>query len=746
MASKKKDTRKPHRERSGRRIIKNPGRPGRDGWETARALLDASTESSVLMSADEVVLDMNEVAARRLGGAPEDFIGRHVSELLPSEVYAYRKKRFREAVETGRPVRFEDERDGVRFDLNILPVPGRDGRAAKLALFARDITEQRRLEGELRRKERLYAGIVEDQTELICRFTPDGILTFVNDAYARYFNMAKEDLLGRSFMPLIPDAERNERGRRLRELTPEAPVSAVEHRINIMDGGLRWQQWVDRAVFDEDGALIAYQSVGRDVTERVRAEERLQDAVREKDAYRRRLAAIFQSIPDAIVTVDAEMRIIQANKAWRALVEGGAVDPDDKSLSRVVRSSAHPFRNVLEQTLSTGRPVVEYRAECDLSGRRVLVLNTAVLDDGGDGGHGRADVSGAVLVVRDVTRLAELEDRLRKRSGFMGMLGGSPRMRRVFHLVERLAELDTMVLIVGESGTGKELVAEALHYGSPRSKGPLVKVDCAALSENLLESELFGHVRGAFTGAVRDRVGRIRAAEGGTVFLDEIGDVTPRMQLKLLRFLERREYERVGDSKTLRADVRVVAATNADLEEKMRLGEFREDLYYRLKVMVVDLPPLRERSGDIPLLAAHFLTEFNERFHKHVTGISPQAMQRILNHAWPGNVRELRHVMEHACVLCPAGEIEPVHLPADMGEERPSSAPSARDGAANALVPGVDRRPGPGAGPEDIVRALDAAEWNKTEAARLLGMSRRTIYRKIEQYGLVRGAWSGVAK
>ena len=305
-------------------------------------------------------------------------------------------------------------------------------------------------------------------------------------------------------------------------------------------------------------------------------------------------------------------------------------------------------------------------------------------------------------------------------------------MRSIYAVLDQLSEVESTVLITGESGTGKELVAEALHYGGPRAKSPLIKVNCSALSESLLESELFGHVRGAFTGAIRDKLGRFEAAEGGSIFLDEIGDISPRIQLNLLRVLERKEFERVGDSKTRRANVRVIAATNVDMIDKIRQGLFREDLYYRLKVMVIHVPPLRERTEDIPLLCEHFLGLFRASFGKQIARVGEEVMRIFMTYPWPGNVRELRSALEHACILCPGGEILPAHLPPEL-----TQAPVQRVHAPQAqLRPVPERLIQRGLSREDILEALERAANNRAKAARLLGVDRRTLYRNMEKFAI----------
>jgi transcriptional regulator with PAS, ATPase and Fis domain len=296
-------------------------------------------------------------------------------------------------------------------------------------------------------------------------------------------------------------------------------------------------------------------------------------------------------------------------------------------------------------------------------------------------------------------------------------------MQDVYALLEDLANLETTVLVTGESGTGKDLVARALHCSGHRAFKPFVTVNCSALTESLLESELFGHVKGAFTGAIKDKQGRFQAANGGTLLLDEIGDISPLIQLKLLRVLQEKEFERVGESTPQKVDVRVIACTNKDLKEKVRRGEFREDLYYRLKVVEVALPPLRDRLEDLPLLIDHFRRFFNARFKKNIEGISNEVLSRFMDYSWPGNVRELEHVMEHAYVLCHGGVIVLEHLPLEIRDY---------DRAEKIVIPKI-----PVKGPrqdQEILNALNKTGWNKAKAARQLGISRRTIYRKISKH------------
>ena len=320
---------------------------------------------------------------------------------------------------------------------------------------------------------------------------------------------------------------------------------------------------------------------------------------------------------------------------------------------------------------------------------------------------------------------AVLRQALRKEHRFRDLVSKSPAMQRVFELVQVAARSNSTILVLGESGTGKEVFARAIHAESSRCQGPFVAVSCAALTETLLESELFGHEKGAFTGAVARRKGKLEVAHGGTLFLDEVGDISPKLQLDLLRVLEERRFHRVGGNELIEVDVRVIAATNRDLEKAVADGSFREDLYYRLNVIRVTLPPLRERREDIPLLVDHFLERLEVELKRHVR-VSPEAMAVLLAHHWPGNVRELRNVLERGAVVA-QGEVV---RPADLGLGAAAPARPAETPAEPASLEDVERR--------HIAEVLGYSSGNISQAARLLGIDRVTLYTKIRKYQLRR--------
>ena len=347
----------------------------------------------------------------------------------------------------------------------------------------------------------------------------------------------------------------------------------------------------------------------------------------------------------------------------------------------------------------------------------------------------RAAVEKASERVRLIRRNQALNRRLDEKFGFEGVVGNSPAMHRVIEQLRNLAATDTTVLILGESGTGKELVARALHQNSPRKTKPFVPLNISALPESILESELFGHEQGAFTGAAARRIGKFEHANGGTLFLDEVGEMPMETQIKLLRVLEDRKITRLGSNDEKSINVRLLAATNADLKAMVEQGTFRRDLYYRLSVVTITLPPLRERRGDIPLLIDHFLKEFHARHGRQTEGVSGRARQALMAYDWPGNIRQLRNVIEGMLALDTDGVLDVDDLPEEI-------APAALNEAGAAAIPaaaGADSLIGQ---PLDrveayyIARALELTEGKREEAAKLLGIGERTLYRKLKEYGL----------
>ncbi len=452
------------------------------------------------------------------------------------------------------------------------------------------------------------------------------------------------------------------------------------------------------------------------------------------------LAAILNSLAEAVITVGRDHRIAGFNRAAERLVGISADEALGNDCREVLRASFGPAQRdcPMGELGDGGKPRVDVEGTLVRADGRIVPVSASwafFTDETGD-------VHGFVISFRSFEEIERIAEGRKSKFPFRDIVGKTPRIRRIFDLVEMVKDSDSTVLITGESGTGKGLFARAIHELSPRRERPFVKVNAAALTETLLESELFGHVKGAFTGAVADKVGRFEAADGGTIFLDEIGEISLSLQVKLLHVLQDHEFERVGSSRTQRADVRVIAATNRDLKEEMLAGRFREDLYYRLNVIPLVVPPLRERREDIPLLVDHVLKSLRKRGLDRVRAVSPEAMRCLIDYPWPGNVRELENVMERAAV-CSRGAVLGVE---DIAEEVREHARgrSKESPAASEAVPPATREDAPPPPPEDaprgerdlLLHALEENRWNKGAAAAKLGIDRSTLWRKMKRLGI----------
>jgi PAS domain S-box-containing protein len=429
------------------------------------------------------------------------------------------------------------------------------------------------------------------------------------------------------------------------------------------------------------------------------------------------LEAILNNISDGVISYDADFKITRFNRAAEEITGYSAAEAIGQSCRNILRCSICDPSCGMFTTIQDQAPEkdCEVRLERKTGEIRIARVSTALLREG----SGR--ITGMVVTFRDISELMTLKKELIGRFQFHSIIGKSHKMQETFALIEDVGESDATVLVLGESGTGKELIARAIHHQSPRSQFPFVKVNCSALAETLLESELFGHVKGAFTGAYRDKIGRFELAQQGSIFLDEIGDISPNIQLKLLRVLQEREVERVGDSKVINVDVRIIAATNRNLRQLVDEMKFREDLFYRLNVIPVSIPPLRERKEDIPLLLDHFISAFNEQTEKNIAGITKEALNILMDYDWPGNIRQLENAVEHAFVKTHGRSIEPISLPVEIclgSKHFQTSLEGSKD----------DR--------EKLIAALQQTGWNKAKASRELGIDRVTLWRKMKKFNI----------
>ncbi|MEJ2366904.1 MAG: sigma 54-interacting transcriptional regulator [Acidobacteriota bacterium] len=432
---------------------------------------------------------------------------------------------------------------------------------------------------------------------------------------------------------------------------------------------------------------------------------------------------LLNLIDDGVLVISAERRVVYINDTAKSILkydEGEVINSRCRHIARTTECETNcPLTRAIDADEDQTNVDMWYRTK---DGQEVYCRTNICLIRGDKG-----EVVGGVEIFKNINRIIPVEGSIEERFSFGGIIGRNPAMQEVFDLIRMVADTDSMVLITGESGTGKELVANAIHYNSFRRNKPFVKVNCAALNEGVLESELFGHVKGAFTGAISDKIGRFEMATGGTLFLDEIGEIPMTTQVKLLRVLQEGELERVGSSRTIRVDVRVIAATNKNLEDAISKGEFRQDLYYRLNVFHIPLPPLRERREDIPLLVDHFIKKVATKMpFKEVEGIEAEALSRLMNYDFPGNIRELENLIEHAAIRCQNGVIRAHDLP----------LPTRAFANDSQVTLHQIRTPLENLERDLIVKTLESCGWRINKTAQRLGVSRVTLWRKMKEYAV----------
>lgn len=434
------------------------------------------------------------------------------------------------------------------------------------------------------------------------------------------------------------------------------------------------------------------------------------------------LKIILDSIADGVFTIDPDFKITSMNKSAEKILGIKRSEAIGKPCYTVFRTSICPHKCALRETMETGKEIVNLYIDClTRDGKKIpLSISTALLRDK------QGNVVGGVETFRDLRPLEELRKEISARYTFEDIVSKNHQILRLFHILPDIAESNATVLIQGPSGSGKELFARAIHNLSPRRAKPFLPINCGALPDTLLESELFGYVRGAFTGADRNKPGKIAQAEGGTILLDEVSETSPAFQVKLLRFLENHEYSPLGSTEIKKADVRVISATNKDLKLLVNEGKFREDLYYRLNVITITLPPLKERKEDIPLLVEHFIDKFNAQMGKHITGVSEETLDILMRYDFPGNVRELENIIEHSMILCRGERIEPVHLPEYLYQPVLVTQKNSKS----------ITKPFHSLEAEFIRKVLEKNNWNIRKSALELGIHRTTLWRKMQKFGI----------
>lgn len=471
----------------------------------------------------------------------------------------------------------------------------------------------------------------------------------------------------------------------------------------------------------KDGSALSVVFVFRDTNEMLSLSEELESRTYELIDQKNILDAIFNSNIEGTFTIDNKWNVTSFNASAEKITGYKKHEAIGKKCWDIFNSSLCRNGCHMEQTMRIGKPMIGNELEImHKRGRKIPIrVNSGILM------NNKNENIGAVETFIDLSEIRNLSEHLNDYFKYENIVGKNKEIKQIASVLESVSQTDSSVLLTGESGTGKELAARAIHLNSVRKTGPFVAVNCSAFAESLIESELFGHEKGAFTGAIRTKIGKFELAQNGTLFLDEIGDLSLGVQTKLLRVLETREFERVGGNKVIKINARIIAATNKELSEEIVSGRFREDLFYRINVINIHLPPLRERMDDLPLLINHFIGKFNQKFDKRIRQFSSDAYDKLMDYEWPGNIRELENVIEHCFVLCGGSVIRLEFLPKRLRERKNINA-GCKDG-----VYGIKQ-----AEKEVIINILNKNKWSRSKTARELNIDPSTLWRKMRKYNI----------
>lgn len=663
-------------------------------------LLNSIPEGVLTVNRALEVVSFNAAAERITGWPSDKVLGQNCQVVFPPEL-CENKCLIKSSIETATPISahtvYMNHRDGHSFPLSLTTSP----------LF--DLNSK--VIGGVQTFHDCSDALNND---LILASVADGVFTIDHNRIITSFNRAAEHITGWT-----------------REEVIGQPCHQIFHSSVCGEGCLlqlaidRNSMYIDRSIFikgkagnsipvtissaplfDDFGNIIGGIETFRDNTSSIRE------------------SLILDSIADGVFTVDRHWQITSFNRAAEEITGWSRDDAMGKSCSDIFHSSICGKNCAIAESLYSGLPVANRSITIkNIRGEKIPIsISAAPLTD-----H-EGNIIGGVETFRDLTAINTLRQQLHQRYTFDSILSKAPSMQRLFAILPDIARSPSTVLILGESGTGKELIARALFNASDRADKPFVTVNCGALPETLLESELFGYKAGAFTDARKDKIGRFAAAEGGTLFLDEIGEIPPAVQVKLLRVLQERIYEPLGSNTPVKADVRIITATNRDLQALVRDGAFREDLFYRLNVVKIQLPPLRERKEDIPLLIDHFIKKYSAQQGKDIVGISSGALATLMRHDFHGNIRELENIIEYAFILCEGGYIQPRHLPDPFAAGFEEQAAEAAPTSGPQTLEEIER--------QSILLSLERNRWRKMATCRELGISKDTLRRKIERYGL----------
>ncbi len=536
------------------------------------------------------------------------------------------------------------------------PILDNDGKVLNVVEMTRDISDIRKMDILIRESERRYRNLVEQMNEGLMVINSENKITFINNKFCHLFRGNRKKIIEKNYDTFLNE-KNQEKFLKAIEKSKKYQASSIELEIETTQGKSLTLICSLSALFDEQIKYQGASIVFTEITERRKLEKEIQ-------VSRDKLRAILKSLRDGVVIIDKKYTIQYMNESSKKIFG----DKIKKICHQSLYNHPEPCDLCLAKEIFEGRQNL-YLTKDSVNGRILdISASPIVMEDG---------TISLLKVFRDITEKKQLETRLleseqirlrdlKERYRFGNIIGKNYKMQEIYDLISVVSQSFTTVLIQGHSGTGKELIASSIHFNSPQHNKPFIGVSCSALPDGLLESELFGHVKGSFTGAIRDKMGRFEMAGGGTLFLDEIGEISPLIQVKLLRVLQERQFERVGSLKTITVNVRVIAATNKNLKKAVARGEFREDLYYRLNVVNIELPPLNERSDDIPLFVNHFIEQFNKKLNKNILSISASAMNYLISYDWPGNIRQLENVIEYSFICAKGKRILPENLPLDI--------------------------------------------------------------------------------
>ena len=558
---------------------------------------------------------------------------------------------------------------------------------------------------------------------------PDGIavigkdqnIIVFNEAASRITGYTEDEVIGRKF-ELLFGGKIDERKSILESLEENIAFSNLAVNITDSKGHIK-NVLASITPIKRDGIVLSVVFVFRDTKEMLSLAEEIQQKTSELINQKNKLDAIFNSNIEGTFTIDNDWNVTSFNTSAEKITGYKKFEAIGKKCWDIFNSSICRNGCHMEETVQKGKPMIGNELEILHKGGKIIPIrvNSAILL------NNKNENIGAVETFMDISEIRNLSAHLREVFKYENIIGRNKEIKQIISVLESVSQTDSSVLITGESGTGKELAARAIHLNSSRKTGPFIAVNCSAFVESLIESELFGHEKGAFTGAIKTKIGRFELAQGGTLFLDEIGDLSTAVQTKLLRVLETHEFERVGGNKSIKMATRIIAATNKNLAEEISAGRFREDLFYRINVINIHLPPLRERMDDFPLLVNHFIESFNKKFNKHIKQFSSSAYDLVMDYNWPGNIRELENAIEHCFVLCNGDIIQVECLPKRLREP----------GKKTIVLNNPDVQKGfKETEKELIISVLKKNNHNRTEAAKELNINPSTLWRKMKKLGI----------